>query len=112
MDELRFGLLGCGPTAQFAHLPALDRAKNVRLTAIYDGAEYLLQTISRCTGVERIYTDHRELLEYPDIDPVLIAVPDLFHVPMAIDALRAGKHVLVEKSLGATLTSVKEHYQG
>ena len=55
-DTLRIGLLGCGPIAQFAHLPALAKARWVRLTAICDAAEDLLQTIGRQTGTQRLYT--------------------------------------------------------
>ena len=97
---LRIGLLGCGPIAQFAHLPALDTADNVELAAICDGAEDLLHAVGRRAGVEKLYTEYDRLLKDSDVEAVLIAVSDAFHVPLAIDALRAGKHVLVEKPLG------------
>ena len=99
---LRIGLLGCGPIAQFAHLPALAKARRVRLTAICDAAEDLLQAISRQTSVERLFTSYETMLAEAPIDAVLIAAADAFHVPLATQALRAGKHVLVEKPLGTT----------
>ena len=101
-NTLRIGLLGCGPIAQFAHLPALAKARRVRLTALCDAAQDLLQTIGRQTGVEQLYTSYDEMLAKAPIDAVLIAAADEFHVPLAVQALRAGKHVLVEKPLGTT----------
>lgn len=98
--DLRLGLLGCGAIAQMAHLPALAKTPGVRLEAICDGAEDLLQRVGRRAGVERLYTDYAVFLAEAPIDAVLLAVADAFHVPLAIQALRAGKHVLVEKPLG------------
>jgi predicted dehydrogenase len=98
--ELRIGILGCGPISQFAHLPALAKARGVRLTAICDAAEDLLETIGKHAGVEKLYTSYEQMLAEAPIDAVLIAVPDVFHVPLAVQALQAGKHVLVEKPLG------------
>lgn len=99
-STLRIGLIGGGAVAQMAHLPALARARHVRLTAICEGADDLLRAIGQRAGVAELYQDHREFLARAPIDAVLLAVPDAFHVPLAIDALRAGKHVLVEKPLG------------
>jgi predicted dehydrogenase len=99
---LRIGLLGCGPIAQFAHLPALAKARRIQLVALCDAAEDLLQTIGRQTGVERLYTSYDKMLAEAPIDAVLIAAADAFHVPLATRALQVGKHVLVEKPLGTT----------
>jgi predicted dehydrogenase len=101
-DVLSIGLLGCGPIAQFAHLPALAKARRIRLAAVCDAADDLLQAIGRQTGVERLYASYAAMLAEAPIDAVLIAVPDAFHVPLAMQALEAGKHVLVEKPLGTT----------
>ncbi len=51
------------------------------------------------------YTDFREVLAKDDIDAVVLAVPDHWHVPMGILAAKAGKHIYCEKALG---TSVAE----
>ncbi len=51
-------------------------------------------------GVERVYYDLAALLADPQVDAVVIAVADAFHVPLAKQVLAAGKHVLVEKPLG------------
>ena len=101
MKNLRLGLLGCGPIAQFAHLPALEKARGVELVALCDASSNLLHRIGARYGITELYTSYSHFLE-SDIEAVLIAVADPFHVPLATQAIEAGKHVLVEKPLGVT----------
>lgn len=56
----------------------------------------------------KVYNDHRELLKDPDIEAVVIAVPLNQHAAVAIDCLKAGKHVLAEKLMAKTITECKE----
>lgn len=58
-------------------------------------------------SVVRAYTDHHELLADPAIDAVSITTYTAFHVPIALDALAAGKHVLVEKPVALSLSEVE-----
>ena len=55
----------------------------------------------------RIYDDYRRLLELPNVDVVMIGSPDHWHVKMAVDALRAGKDVYVEKPISLTVDECK-----
>lgn len=55
----------------------------------------------------RAFGDFRELLERPDVDAVVVATPDHWHVPIAIAAVRAGKDVYVEKPLGICMEQDK-----
>ena len=48
----------------------------------------------------KVYNDHKELLANPDVEAVVIAVPLSQHAPLAIEAMKAGKHVLSEKLMG------------
>lgn len=97
---LQIGLLGCGAIAQYAHIPAFARARQVRLVALCERAEDLLDAMGRRTGVSRLYPRYDDLLSDPQVEAVLVAVRDELHVAMAMQALRAGKHVLVEKPMG------------
>jgi predicted dehydrogenase len=85
---LQIGILGCGPIAQFAHLEASQKAQRGNF---YDAV--------------KIFTDYEEMLADPSVDAVIIATSDSFHLPAAMQALQAGKHVLVEKPLGTDLKS-------
>ena len=51
----------------------------------------------------RTYRKYEEMLSDPEVEAVIVAVSDQFHVPLALKALGAGKHVLVEKPLGTAI---------
>jgi predicted dehydrogenase len=59
----------------------------------------------------KLYEDYRELLKRKDIDAVVIALPLFLHAPVAIEAMRAGKHVLCEKLMAWNITQCKEMIQ-
>src|SRR5262245_34137356 len=99
--QLQIGILGCGAIAQFAHLPAFARAKRAKLVALCDAADDLLTAVGSKAGVKRLHKNYDELLADKEVQAVLIAVPDALHVSLAAKALHAGKHVFVEKPLGA-----------
>jgi predicted dehydrogenase len=100
---LRIGVLGCGPIAQFAHFDACRKARNAELYAICDLAEDLLKRIEAIHEPRAAYRDYDEMLADPLCEAVIIAVADQFHVPLALKAVEAGKHVLIEKPLGVTV---------
>ena len=83
-EELKLGILGVGGIAQIAHLPALRKAAGVKLTAMCDAAEDLLQKMGRKYDIKALYTDHGRFLEEADIDAVLIPVAHAFHAPLSI----------------------------
>lgn len=98
--QLRVGVLGCGPISQAAHFESCRRARNARLYAICDQAEDLLENMAAIHQPEVTYRDYDQMLADPQVEAVIIAIADQFHVEAALKALVAGKHVLVEKPLG------------
>ncbi|MEL6192933.1 MAG: Gfo/Idh/MocA family oxidoreductase [Bacteroidota bacterium] len=107
-EQLNIGILGCGPIAQFAHLESVQKAKNVRLFAICDVAEDLLSKMAGMYQPTHTFTVYEEMLNMKELDAVIIATSDAFHIPAAKLALEAGKHVLVEKPLGTSLSEALE----
>jgi predicted dehydrogenase len=101
--RLRIGLLGCGPIAQAAHLDAIRKARNADLYAVCDVAEDLTERIAAIHQPRAVYHDVADMLADPQLEAVVIAVADQFHVPLAHQALAAGKPVLVEKPLAGTV---------
>ena len=100
---LRIGVLGCGPIAQFAHFDACRKARNAELYAICDVAEELLTRMAAIHTPKATYRKYEEMLADANVEAVIVAVSDQFHVPLALKALAAGKHVLVEKPLGTAI---------
>jgi predicted dehydrogenase len=105
---LRVGVLGAGPVSQAAHFEACRKAKNAELYAICDVAEDLLERMFTAHAPRRAYADYDAMLADPDVDAVIVAVADQFHVAMALRAIEAGKHVLVEKPMGVTVEEAEE----
>jgi predicted dehydrogenase len=101
--QLRVGVLGCGPIAQAAHFESCTKARNAELYAICDVADDLRQRMAATHAPRKQYADYAAMLADPEVDAVIVATADAFHVPAAIQALEAGKHVLCEKPLGVTV---------
>jgi predicted dehydrogenase len=101
--ELNIGVLGCGQIAQAAHLESCTKARNARLYAICDVADDLRERMAHTHAPDKAFADYDEMLADPDLDAVIVATSDAFHVPASIRALEAGKHVLCEKPLTANL---------
>jgi predicted dehydrogenase len=100
---LRIGVLGCGPIAQFAHFDACRKARNAELHAICDVADDLRTRMADIHQPKVAYKQFANMLNDPQVEAVVIAVADQFHVPLCHMALDAGKHVLVEKPLGVSI---------
>src|SRR5215470_15818844 len=100
---LRIGVLGAGQIAQAAHFESCTKARNASLVAICDVAKDLCTRMAMTHGVEKTYFDYEQMLADPDIDAVIIATSDAFHVTASLRALAAGKHVLCEKPIGVSI---------
>jgi predicted dehydrogenase len=98
---LRAGIIGCGAIAQEGHIPGLLEA-GVEIGAVCDANAERAGEIGKGFGVGAIYTDADQLLAQEDLDLVTIGLPNVFHAPVAIAALAAGKHVLCEKPMSVT----------
>ncbi|BCH08462.1 oxidoreductase [Mesorhizobium sp. 131-3-5] len=105
--RLRVGVLGCGPIAQAAHFESCTKARNADLYAICDVADDLRDRMAATFAPEKSYADYGQMLADPDLDAVIIATSDTFHVKAAELALDAGKHVLCEKPLGVSVEEVE-----
>jgi predicted dehydrogenase len=108
-DMVRIGVIGAGHRMK-GLLDAADKAGPYQIVAVSDVYGPSRDAITlRSTGLASSHLDYREVLA-KDIDAVIIASPDHWHVRMAVDALAAGKDVYLEKPVthtleeGATLT--------
>lgn len=99
-QRLRVGVIGAGAFAQSTHLPNLKRlADRYAIRAIVSRTGTGALAVARQYGAAVAATDYREVLNDPEIDAVLICTRHHLHAAQAADALRAGKHVLLEKPM-------------
>ncbi|WP_010094789.1 Gfo/Idh/MocA family protein [Ornithinibacillus scapharcae] len=99
---LKVGVIGVGSISQFHIEPYLNHNR-VKLMAFCDVNKERLEEKGKRYGVENLYTDYKALILEADIDAVSICTWNNTHAEIAIFALEAGKHVLVEKPLSMTV---------
>ncbi|HWK28311.1 MAG TPA: Gfo/Idh/MocA family oxidoreductase [Solirubrobacter sp.] len=112
---LRIGIIGAGFIAR-PHVQGLRALREiwgsalpgVELAAVCDERPELAQAFADRFGIPRVAGDWHELTGDPRLDAVLVLVPNDLHVPIALDALAHGKHVLCEKPLAPTAAAAAD----
>ena len=107
-SKVSIGVIGAGLFAKALLLPALKDIKNVRFHTISTSSGASVNHIGKKYGFDNITTDYQEMLKNNDIEAVIILTPHSLHAKMVIEALRAGKHVFVEKPLCINEEQLKE----
>lgn len=100
-EKLRIGMIGCGEIA-VQTAKGIAGASSAEHVMVMDVSERVAQDMGETYGVPYT-TKVEELLANPNVDAVYIAIPHYLHAPLTIQALKAGKHVLVEKPIATTL---------
>ena len=103
---LNWLLVGTGDISRKRVAPALNSVKGSRIESVYDLNMEQAQTLASEYDVEKVAGSYNEALDDKNIDAVYIATPVSLHTPMAVHAINAGKHVLVEKPLGISYEDV------
>jgi UDP-N-acetyl-2-amino-2-deoxyglucuronate dehydrogenase len=98
---LNFAIVGCGVIAP-AHARSIAEIPGCRLAAVCDASPAKAQALAEQFSAEA-YADYAALLRRADIDVVNITTPSGTHAELGLAALRAGKHVLVEKPIDIAL---------
>lgn len=102
---VRWGIAGYGDVVQRRVLPALHELSQAAV-CLWGRDPARACTIAQRHGIPRSTTDYEAMLE--DIEAVYVATPVAAHVPLALAAVRAGRHVLVEKPLSGALRNGAE----
>lgn len=99
MQEIRWGILGCGDVTEVKSGPAFNLVPNSKLVAVMRRDAAKAEDYARRHGVPKWYSDAGQLIDDPEVDAVYIATPPLQHEEYTIRALAAGKPVYVEKPM-------------
>jgi len=99
-ETFRLGIIGVAGIAN-AHREHLAKVPHTEVAAIADINPDTLQDVGEQwdLSIDDRYTDYRDMLQRGDLDAISICTPNCFHAEPCIDALHAGKHVLVEKPM-------------
>ena len=106
--KLRLGVIGCGRIAQ-AHLAAIEFLKEeVDLVAVTDIDEKRAREAEERFGAKYFIPRFEDLLNHPEIEAVVIPLPNHLHHPVVLQAARAKKHILVEKPMALNAKQAQE----
>ena len=98
---LKVGVIGVGGIAR-THFPGWRDSPHAEIVAFGDIKPDVLRRLGAEYNIGQLYDDSFALCAAPDIDVIDICTPNMFHMPYAVAALNAGKHVICEKPLAPT----------
>lgn len=106
VPSLRWGILGPGWIAE-RFVPSLQENTHQQITAVGGRSLAKARTFAERFGIGRAHASSADLVGDPEVDAVYVATPHHEHFPCAMAAIRAGKHVLVEKPLALNAAEAK-----
>jgi predicted dehydrogenase len=106
-DLLRIGLIGAGNIGN-VHLNTFKNLPDATISAVTDSLLPLAEQRAAEYGIAKVHATAEALIADTQLDAVIIGVPNQFHAPLAVQALQAGKHVLLEKPMGIDLPAAKQ----
>ena len=112
-NKVRVGLIGSGSRGCYhlENLKSLEATNNIQIVAVCDNyAPHLNDGLKIAKGTAKGFSDYRKMLEMKDLDCVLIVTPLHLHASIAVDSMKAGKHVFCEKSMAKTVEECKLMY--
>ena len=105
---LRLGVLGVSTFATRRMIPALQQARDLTVAAIASRARERADRAASELGIAKAYGSYEALLADREIDAVYIPLPNHLHLPYAIQAAEAGKHVLCEKPIALNAAQAQQ----
>jgi predicted dehydrogenase len=107
--KLNIGLIGCGDRGKGILHIMKTLPEQFNIVAVCDNLDFRLAQVD-IGGIKK-YSDYRKLLDNKQIQAVIIATPLNLHYPMTVDALEAGKHVYLEKTMTYSIPEALELVQ-
>ena len=113
-DRINIGVIGVGGRGTSVMKWAMEVGKTTRsaqIVAVCDTYQKRINRAKEISQAELATLDYREVIARKDIDAVVIATPDHWHAPIAIEAMRAGKDVYLEKPMTRTVDEGRKVYE-
>jgi predicted dehydrogenase len=109
-DKVGYAVVGLGSISQVAVLPAFAHSQDAELVALVSGDKIKGEKLRQQFNAQQVYTyrEFADCLKNPRVDAVYVATPPGEHEKYAVAAAKAGKHVLCEKPLSATVQQARK----
>lgn len=108
MKKIKWGIIGCGGIADRRTLPGMMLANNAVPVAVMDADLAVAERVKEKYGASYAFDNYEAVLALDEVDAVYIASPVFAHKEQALAAVKAKKHILLEKPLGLTLADSLE----
>ena len=108
MEQVNWGIIGCGNVTEKKSGPAFNKVAHSRLVAVMRRDAALAADYARRHGVPKWYADADALINDDEVNAVYVATPPKYHAEYAIKAMRAGKAVYVEKPMAMNEAECRE----
>jgi predicted dehydrogenase len=107
MNPIRVAIVGCGRISGLHQMGYRGR-DDAQIVAVCDTNRAHARQKAQEWGVDRVYTDYRQVLEDKDVDVVELLTPHHLHCPMTVQDCAAGKHVSVQKPMALSAAEADE----
>ncbi len=108
LEEVKWGLIGCGDVTEVKSGPPLQLTPHSSLVAVMRRNGALAEDYAKRHQVPRWYNDADKLINDPEVNAIYVATPPDAHLEYAVKAMRAGKAVYVEKPMARNYTECQE----
>jgi predicted dehydrogenase len=108
VPPVRWGVLGVANIAVKTVIPAMQKSKLARVTAIASRDKSKARAAADRLGIPRAYGSYEELLDDPEVEAIYNPLPNHLHVPWSIRAAEHGKHVLCEKPIALSASEARD----
>lgn len=105
---VRYGLISTANIGLKAHLPAALESKNSDIVGIASRSLAAATATAKAHGIAKAFGSYQEMIDSDEIDAVINTLPNSMHHEWTIKSAKAGKHILCEKPLAATMAEARE----
>jgi len=105
LRKVGFGIVGCGGISNYFHILELQQVREGKIVAVADMKPHRAETTAKRFKIKSWYADYHDLLERGDLEAVVVATPHPTHAQIGVDAMEAGKHIIIQKPM---TTNVKD----
>jgi len=102
MKKIRWGILSTANIGTQKVIPAMQKGEHCEIIAISSRTQENAIQAAKKLNIRKAYGSYEQLIADPEIDAIYNPLPNHLHVPLSINALKAGKHVLCEKPISLT----------